>query len=73
MIFRLLIRKVRGKQHFKSEQELNITPKPTKNKTKGVLKATQAKRAKEAKEAKMAKEAKNAKEAKKAMDKEDKG
>ena len=59
MIFRLLIRKVRGKQHFKSEQELNLTPKPTKNKTKGVLKATQAKRAKEAKEAKKIKKLKS--------------
>ena len=28
------------------EQELNITPKPTKNKTKEALKATQAKDAK---------------------------
>ena len=41
-----------------SEQELNITPKPTENKTKEALKATQAIKAKEAKGAKEAKEAK---------------
>ena len=34
------------------KQELNITPKPTKNKTREALKATQAKEAKRAKEAK---------------------
>ena len=34
-----------------NEQELNITPKPTKNKTKEALKATQAKGGKDAKEA----------------------
>ena len=34
---------------FKKKQELNITPKPTKNKTKEALKATQAKEAKEEK------------------------
>ena len=36
------------------KQELNITPKPTKNKTREALKATQAKEAKRAKEAKKA-------------------
>ena len=34
---------------FLKKQELNITPKPTKNKTKEALKATQAKEAKEVK------------------------
>ena len=37
---------------FKTQQELNITPKPTKNNAKETLKATQAKQAKEAKNAK---------------------
>ena len=35
--------------YFFGEQELNITPKPTKNKTKEALKATHAKMAKKAK------------------------
>ena len=48
------------------KQELNITPKPTKNKTKEALKATQAKEEKKAKKAKEAEEAKKAKMAKKA-------
>ena len=47
--------------YFFGEQELNITPKPTKNKTKEALKATQAKEAKEAKEVKKAKKDEKAK------------
>ena len=46
------------------KQELNVTPKPTKNKTKEALKATQAKEEKEAKKAKEAEEANKAKKAK---------
>ena len=46
------------------KQELNITSKPTKNKTKEALKATQAKKAKEEKQAKKAKEAEEANKAK---------
>ena len=42
-IFILLVK------HFKIEQELNITPKPTKNKNKEALNATQATEAKMAK------------------------
>ena len=37
---------------LQNKQELNITPKPTKNKNKEALKATQAKENKEEKEAK---------------------
>ena len=42
------------------KQELNITPKPTKNETKQALKAIEAKEEKETKEAKQAKWAKSA-------------
>ena len=45
------------------KQELNITPKPAKNKTKEALKATQAKKEKQAKKAKEAEEANKAKKA----------
>ena len=48
---------------FQEKQELNITPKPTKNKTKEALKATQAKEEKEAKKAKEPEEANKAKKA----------
>ena len=37
------------KSQFLMQQELNTTPKPTKNKNKEALKATQAKEAKKAK------------------------
>ena len=66
-------------RQIKLEQEFNITPKPTKNKTIEEKAAIEAKKAKEAMEAKVAKEVKEAKEAKKAKrskkgkkDKEDK-
>ena len=42
------------KNAWLSEQELNITPKPTKNETKATLKVTQATEAKAEKEAKEA-------------------
>ena len=43
------------------KQELNITPKPTKNMTKEASKATQAKKTKEAKDAKRIKRLKKLK------------
>ena len=49
------------KELLELQQELNITPKPTKNKTKEALKATQDKEEKEAKKAKEVEEANKAK------------